>query len=90
MCGFYCLLQHKATHITIQCKDCKNTKVVACKPGIGGAAIPRSCDANVQAGPGNPDACSMDPYQILVGKSQFVDTQSLKLQVHFPAGVPCL
>jgi len=70
-----------ATHITIQCKDCKNTKVVACKPGIGAAAIPRGCDANVQDGPGAPERCSMDPYQVLAHKSRFVDTQRLKLQV---------
>ena len=37
--------QHKATHITIMCKDCRNVKVLPCKPGIGGAMIPRYCDA---------------------------------------------
>ena len=37
--------QHKATHITVMCKDCRNVKVLSCKPGIGGAMIPRYCDA---------------------------------------------
>lgn len=37
--------QHKATHITVMCKDCRNVKVLPCKPGIGGAMIPRYCDA---------------------------------------------
>lgn len=74
-------LQHKATHVIVQCKDCKNIKVVPCKPGMGSAAIPRTCDANVQNGPGNPDSCSLDPYLVLAHKSRFVDTQRLKLQV---------
>ena len=73
-------MQHKATHVTIQCKDCKNTKEVRCKPGMGSAAIPRVCDSNVQDGPGNPDKCSLDPYQVLAHRSKFVDTQRLKLQ----------
>jgi hypothetical protein len=37
--------QHKATHITVMCKDCRSTKVLPCKPGIGGAMLPRYCDA---------------------------------------------
>ena len=67
----------------IQCKDCKTTKVVACKPGIGAAVIPRTCDATAQLGPGSTENCSLDPYLILADRSKFVDTQILKLQVGF-------
>jgi DNA replicative helicase MCM subunit Mcm2 (Cdc46/Mcm family) len=34
----------KATSVTLLCKNCKNIKVVACRPGLGGAVVPRSCD----------------------------------------------
>lgn len=74
-------MQHKATHITLQCKDCNTTKVITVKPGVGGATIPRRCDANAQGGPLDAPACSLDPYQILASNCQFVDTQSLKMQV---------
>ena len=40
-------LQHKATHLTIQCRDCRGTKRVACKPGMGGAFLPSYCDLNM-------------------------------------------
>ena len=43
--GVVSCAQHKATHITVMCKDCRNVKVLPCKPGIGGAMIPRYCDA---------------------------------------------
>lgn len=60
-------LQHKATHICVQCKNCQNTKVLPCNPGIGGATIPRTCDANptpaMGAGPGSD--CGVDPYNVL-------------------------
>lgn len=47
------LLQHKATHLTIQCRDCRGTKRVPCKPGMGGAFLPSYCDLNmVGRGPG--------------------------------------
>lgn len=34
----------KATYVTLMCKNCKSTKTVACRPGLGGAIVPRSCD----------------------------------------------
>lgn len=34
----------KATYVTLLCKNCKNVKVVPCRPGLGGAVVPRSCD----------------------------------------------
>lgn len=34
----------KATHVTLLCKNCRSVKTVACRPGLGGAIVPRSCD----------------------------------------------
>lgn len=34
----------KATYVTLLCKNCRNVKLVPCRPGLGGAIIPRSCD----------------------------------------------
>lgn len=30
--------------MTLLCKNCKNVKTVPCRPGLGGAVVPRSCD----------------------------------------------
>lgn len=30
--------------MTLLCKNCKNVKMVPCRPGLGGAIVPRSCD----------------------------------------------
>lgn len=38
----------KATALTVQCKDCKNVKVIPCRPGLSGVMIPRSCDQVTQ------------------------------------------
>ena len=65
--------------MTIICQSCKNTKVVACKPGLGGAAIPRNCDAGAETEMGQAQ-CGMDPFVVLPHKSKFVDQQTLKLQ----------
>ena len=34
----------KATYVTLMCKNCKSVKAVPCRPGLGGAVMPRSCD----------------------------------------------
>ena len=73
-------MQHKATHMTIICSKCKNTKVITCKPGLGGAQFPRYCDANAGAELG-AENCGQDPYVVLPHKSRFSDLQTLKLQV---------
>ena len=39
------LPQHKATQLTVQCRSCKATLNLACKPGLGGANIPSMCSA---------------------------------------------
>lgn len=72
-------LQHKATHVTVICTSCKNTRVIPCKPGLGGAAIPRTCTAAAESEMGDAQ-CGLDPFVILPHKSNFVDQQTLKLQ----------
>lgn len=119
--------KHKATYLTIQCKECKcvphcaallhstaahpmncaaakacraqlclpppsphrrvllpthrATKRIACRPGVGGAMIPRMCDA--AALPGQSNQCGTDPYIVLADKSECVDQQTLKMQVRW-------
>jgi len=34
----------KATHVTLICKNCRSVRTVPCRPGLGGAIVPRSCD----------------------------------------------
>ena len=78
-------LQHKATHMTIMCKDCKSIRVLACKPGMGGVLIPRNCDNSAQAVAVGQEPCSLDPFVVLPARSKYVDQQTLKMQV----GLPC-
>ncbi len=66
--------------MTIICSKCKNTKVLTCKPGLGGAQFPRYCDANAEAELG-AENCGQDPFVVLPHKSRFSDLQTLKLQV---------
>lgn len=66
----------------------RSTKRIACQPGVGGARIPRSCDANADV-PGVPGSsgneCGIDPYIVLPDKSVCVDQQTLKMQVEHSA-----
>lgn len=77
--------KYKATYVTLQCRDCKQTMRVACKPGLGGAFIPRTCTLS-QGVPG-AEKCSLDPFYVLPEKSKYIDQQSLKLQER-PEDVP--
>mmetsp|Transcript_25578 Transcript_25578/g.35306 ORF Transcript_25578/g.35306 Transcript_25578/m.35306 type:complete len:748 (+) Transcript_25578:109-2352(+) len=79
--------QSKATHITLMCKTCKNTKIVTCKPGFGGAMMPRTCDARMNAGAQGEEPCPLDPFTVLPDRSKYVDQQKLKLQ-ELPEDVP--
>lgn len=54
------------------------TKRIACRPGVGGALIPRVCDA--AALPGQSNQCGQDPYIVLPDRSECVDQQTLKMQ----------
>ncbi|RAL37740.1 unnamed protein product [Cuscuta campestris] len=74
----------KATYVTLLCRNCKNVKVVPCRPGLGGAIVPRSCDHVPQAG---EEQCPIDPWIVVPDKSKYVDQQTLKLQEN-PEDVP--
>ncbi|KMZ60966.1 DNA replication licensing factor [Zostera marina] len=74
----------KATYVTLLCKNCKSIKTVPCRPGLGGAIIPRSCDHTPQAG---EEPCPLDPWVVAPDKSKYVDMQTLKLQEN-PEDVP--
>ncbi|KAL3154113.1 hypothetical protein ABBQ32_013645 [Trebouxia sp. C0010 RCD-2024] len=77
--------KHKATYVRMECKTCHTVRTVTCKPGFGGAMIPRTCDAATVGGQGN--TCGQDPFIILPAKTQYVDQQQLKLQER-PEEVP--
>ncbi|KAI3443973.1 hypothetical protein Pfo_000638 [Paulownia fortunei] len=74
----------KATYVTLLCKNCKNVKLVPCRPGLGGAIVPRSCDHIPQPG---EDPCPVDPWIVVPDRSKYVDQQNLKLQEN-PEDVP--
>ncbi|XP_058180737.1 DNA replication licensing factor MCM5 isoform X2 [Rhododendron vialii] len=74
----------KATYVTLLCKNCKNVKTVPCRPGLGGAIVPRSCDHIPQPG---EDPCPLDPWIVVPDRSKYVDQQTLKLQEN-PEDVP--
>ena len=54
----------------MMCKTCQNTKMLTCKGGIGGAMIPRTCDAQGENA-GLAVECGVDPY--IVKPSRQVD-----------------
>lgn len=70
--------QHKASYLTVQCKECHATQVVACKPGLGGAMLPRKCET---VDPVTNQACPLNSWVVLGERSKYVDQQTLKLQV---------
>jgi DNA replicative helicase MCM subunit Mcm2 (Cdc46/Mcm family) len=75
---FVAPLQHKASYLTVQCKECRSTQVVSCKPGLGGAMLPRKCET-VDPVTGQP--CPLNSWVVLGERSKYVDQQTLKLQV---------
>eukprot|EP00884_Botryococcus_braunii_P017633 jgi/Botrbrau1/4553/Bobra.60_2s0040.1 len=79
--------KHKATHMTLMCRECRSHKVLTCNPGMGGSLIPRTCEtcANNRLGPG--DKPPLDPYIVLGSKCKFIDQQQLKIQER-PEDVP--
>ncbi|XP_072953307.1 DNA replication licensing factor MCM5 [Typha angustifolia] len=74
----------KATYVTLMCKNCKSIRIVPCRPGLGGAIVPRSCDHVPQPG---EEPCPVDPWIVAPDKSKYVDLQTLKLQEN-PEDVP--
>ncbi|KAJ1955649.1 minichromosome maintenance protein 5 [Linderina pennispora] len=71
-------LTSKATQVLLQCRNCRNTKMVAVGGGFAGVQIPRVCDREQM--PGQSDKCPLDPFEIVTDKCQFVDQQTLKVQ----------
>jgi DNA replication licensing factor MCM5 len=80
--------KHKATRVTLQCRTCKATKSLACRPGFGGTQIPRKCEGNAPL-PGLPRnaECGMDPFVVIPERASCVDQQTLKMQER-PEDVP--
>ncbi|GAB4828176.1 minichromosome maintenance protein 5 [Ancistrocladus abbreviatus] len=74
----------KATYVTLLCKNCRNVKMIPCRPGLGGAIVPRSCDHIPQPG---EEPCPLDPWIVVPDRSKYVDQQTLKLQEN-PEDVP--
>ncbi|GLU01385.1 hypothetical protein SLE2022_186960 [Rubroshorea leprosula] len=77
-------LKAKATYVNLICKNCKSPRTVPCRPGLGGAIVPRSCDHIPQPG---EEPCPIDPWIVVPDKSKYVDQQTLKLQEN-PEDVP--
>ena len=71
------VLSSKATALHIQCRNCRQTKILPVTGGFAGVSLPRICDR--QKMPGDPQ-CPMDPYVVVHESSQFVDQQIIKLQ----------
>jgi len=74
----------KATHVSLQCQNCKNTKIIACKPGLAGVNLPRRCELQQMEG---AEPCPLDPFVVLPDSSKYVDQQTLKLQ-ESPEDIP--
>ncbi|XVE97520.1 hypothetical protein REPUB_Repub03eG0026500 [Reevesia pubescens] len=74
----------KATYVQLICKNCKSPRTVPCRPGLGGAIVPRSCDHIPQPG---EEPCPIDPWLVVPDRSKYVDQQTLKLQEN-PEDVP--
>jgi DNA replicative helicase MCM subunit Mcm2 (Cdc46/Mcm family) len=79
-------LQHKASYLTVQCKECRATQVVPCKPGLGGALLPRRCET---VDPVTNTACPPNSWVVLGERSRYVDQQTLKLQVSLLLALLC-
>jgi len=78
------VLSSRATKLHLQCRDCKEPKIIHPQAGLGGMGggsnrgLPRICEA--PAVDGQKKDCSLDPYAIIHSKSSFADQQTLKLQ----------
>ncbi|EPE33762.1 Nucleic acid-binding protein [Glarea lozoyensis ATCC 20868] len=71
------VLSSKATALHIQCRNCRQTKILPVAGGFSGVSLPRICDRPKMPG---EDGCPMDPYVVIHESSQFVDQQIIKLQ----------
>jgi DNA replication licensing factor MCM5 len=80
----------KANRLAIQCKTCRSVKYMHLGGGFGGCNIPRICDqASANPETSTEGGCGLDPYQVDLERSKFMDQQVLKMQVRvFVSGFP--
>eukprot|EP00878_Enallax_costatus_P039247 GHUV01044817.1.p1 GENE.GHUV01044817.1~~GHUV01044817.1.p1 ORF type:complete len:595 (+),score=224.38 GHUV01044817.1:62-1846(+) len=83
-CTLLLFLQHKASYLTVQCKECRSMQVCPCKPGLGGALLPRRCET---VDPVTGSMCPQNSWVVLGERSSYVDQQTLKLQER-PEDIP--
>ncbi|KAF8067409.1 MCM5 [Scenedesmus sp. PABB004] len=76
--------KHKASYLTVQCKECRATQAVPCKPGLGGALLPRRCETR---DPVTNAQCPLNSWVVLGERSRYVDQQTLKFQER-PEDIP--
>ncbi|RPA76838.1 putative DNA replication licensing factor Mcm5 [Ascobolus immersus RN42] len=79
-------LSSKATLLTLECRNCHSRKTLPVASGMGGVTLPRTCDRVAMPGE-DLEKCPLDPYFVVHEKSEFVDSQKLKLQ-EAPDAVP--
>ena len=60
------------------CKSCRSVKALNIGSGFSQPQLPRQCDS--PAAVGEMKDCPLDPYVIIHDKSNFIDSQKLKLQ----------
>lgn len=78
------VLSSRATKLTLQCRACRNTKILFPPSGLGGLGsgsdrgLPRYCDS--KPADGGKNDCPPNPYIIMHHLSNFTDHQTLKLQ----------
>ncbi|TYI25506.1 hypothetical protein ES332_A05G054900v1 [Gossypium tomentosum] len=70
-------VKEKATYVQLICKNRNSSRTVTCRPGLGGAIVPRSCDHVPQPG---EEPCPIDPWIVVPERSKNVDQQTLTLQ----------
>ncbi|KAA3489956.1 DNA replication licensing factor MCM5 [Gossypium australe] len=68
----------------VLCVHLGTARTVPCRPGLGGAIVPRSGDHVPQPG---EEPCPIDPWIVVPERSKYVDQQTLKLQEN-PEDVP--
>eukprot|EP00188_Purpureofilum_apyrenoidigerum_P000926 Plantae.Rhodophyta-Purpureofilum_apyrenoidigerum.ctg14680.p1 GENE.Plantae.Rhodophyta-Purpureofilum_apyrenoidigerum.ctg14680~~Plantae.Rhodophyta-Purpureofilum_apyrenoidigerum.ctg14680.p1 ORF type:complete len:763 (+),score=117.86 Plantae.Rhodophyta-Purpureofilum_apyrenoidigerum.ctg14680:455-2743(+) len=75
----------KALTVTLECKQCRERKIVHTRSGLGGIQIPRTCQRTRTEADERP--CPIDPYIVLPDEGKFLDQQTIKLQ-ELPEQVP--
>jgi DNA replication licensing factor MCM5 len=74
----------KSQQMTIQCRSCKDKRVVTCNYGRGGAFLPRVCDGGRER---MQEKCPGDSWVVISEECTCWASQQIKLQ-EFPEDVP--